>query len=55
MTDQPPPSADQAVRVWVLMQAFVTSQARNRERPEAFDFVAGSGASPCCSSSPRDP
>jgi DNA-binding MarR family transcriptional regulator len=43
MTDQPPPSADQAVRVWALMQAFVTSQARNRELRDAFDFGRGMG------------
>jgi DNA-binding MarR family transcriptional regulator len=59
MTDQPPPPpadqvttdqvpadqppADQASRVWVLMQAFVTSQARHRELRDAFDFGRGMG------------
>jgi DNA-binding MarR family transcriptional regulator len=43
MTDQPPPPADQAARVWALMQAFVTSQARHRELREAFDFGRGLG------------
>jgi DNA-binding MarR family transcriptional regulator len=53
MTDQPPPPADQlpagqvpndqASRVWALMQAFVTSQARNRELRDAFDFGRGMG------------
>jgi hypothetical protein len=38
MPDQPPSPAETATRVWAAMQAFVTSQDRNRELREAFDF-----------------
>jgi DNA-binding MarR family transcriptional regulator len=43
MPDQPPSPAETAARVWAAMQAFVTSQDRNRELREAFDFGRGTG------------
>jgi DNA-binding MarR family transcriptional regulator len=45
MTSQSPPPADTATRVWAAMQAFVTSEDRDRRRElrEAFDFGRGLG------------
>jgi DNA-binding MarR family transcriptional regulator len=43
LSNQSPPSAETAARVWATMQAFVTSQDRRQELREAFDFGRGLG------------
>lgn len=43
MTDQAPPGAETATRVWAAMHALVAAQDRRRELREAFDFGRGLG------------